>query len=84
MKDMNDASVLPMRDGRYFALVLFCYGPKDRDWLASVWRDEGGPWHFDYRFRYYATREKGDAFDPKNQMFRANLEAAETEKKKMK
>jgi len=59
--------VLGLRDGRYFAIVLFCHGDKDRDWLASVWRDGEGPWHIDYRFRYYATCDKGDAFSGKDE-----------------
>lgn len=42
-----------MKDGRYFSQFWFIVG-EEKDWLCALWRDPGEPWHFTYRFRYYA------------------------------
>jgi hypothetical protein len=55
---------MEFRDGRYCLAVFFIYGKEHRDWMASIWRDEEGPWCIEYRFRYYAEDDgKRDSFD---------------------
>ena len=61
-------AMIEPKPGRYFAAIAFIYGNEPCDWLGAVWRDPEGPWHIDYRFRYYRDEDTSSASrDQKNE-----------------
>jgi hypothetical protein len=67
-------------NGRYFAAIWFV-GPgatpdgRTVDLHGALWRDEGGPWTLQYRFRYYADDRIAGSDDEKA-WYRAVLDEA--------
>lgn len=59
-------ATIEIKPGRYFAAIVFIGGKHPRDYLAAVWRDVEGPWHLDYRFRYYKDSKNFDSDDEKS------------------
>lgn len=55
-----------IKDGRYFALVLFVYGDHPQDCLVHVYRDPGEAWVVAWRFRYYVDGLAHDSEDEKH------------------
>lgn len=56
-----------LQEGRYFAAFWFVNSAdKSRDWLAALWKDEGGDWCGAYRFRYYNDDKLVDSSDEKS------------------
>lgn len=65
-------------DGRYMSGLWFIQG-FDMDWLGTLWRDEGEPFVFDYRFRYYRDNlATADSKDEKH-FFRVSFLPSDTE-----
>lgn len=57
--------MIEIKDGRYFCKMWFT-GTKGVDWLAVMWRDDDGPWTFQYRFRYHEDDKVFDSKDRKS------------------
>lgn len=47
------------RPGRYVSHIWYVNSPENKDWLAHLWKDPDGPWHIEYRFRYYVDEDNG-------------------------
>lgn len=45
---------IEVRDGGHYLAGWFISG-NDCDWLAAMYRLDGGPWRLVFRFRYYAN-----------------------------
>ena len=56
---------IEIKEGRYFAKMWFLEGG-DKDWMAAVYRDPGGPFILQYRFRYYRSEDPWDEGDRKS------------------
>ncbi len=63
----TDPSItIPIEDGRYFIAVWFVNsGAHDKNWLATVFRNEDGAWEIRYRFRYYRDNKAHRSADRK-------------------
>ena len=57
---------MEFQKGRYVLGMWFITDKRDQDWLAHVYRDGDGPWHLEYRFRYYSAESK-NPFDGKDE-----------------
>jgi len=65
-------------DGRYMAGIWFVQGV-DMDWLGTLWRDEGKPFVFDYRFRFYVDNLLTPDSEDRKQFFRVDFLPSDTE-----
>ena len=74
----EDAAVLALAPGRYFAAVAFLYGKHPRDCLGAVFRDREGPWIVRYRFRYYRDQDAWSGKDEKR-LYEATADGAMSE-----
>lgn len=61
--------MIEFKEGRYVSFIAFVYGEQDRDWLACGYKDPGGQWTVNYRFRYYnpASTSPFDELDEKRE-----------------
>lgn len=57
---------MEMIEGRYVSACYFLSGKEPMDIMGWLYRDAGGPWQFEYRFRYYADEKAYGSADKKS------------------
>jgi hypothetical protein len=62
VREQAKAHALLVVDGARFFSRIFVVQGDEKDFMGALFKDPGGPWRFDHRFRYYRPDPKDDPF----------------------